>query len=386
MRALMTTDTVGGVWTYAVELCRALEPLGVEVILATMGAPVDDAQREQVSLLRNVIVRESTYKLEWMQEPWDDVARAGQWLLDLANRYRPDVVHLNGYAHGALDWPAPVLVVGHSCVLSWWRAVKGEDAPVEWSRYRTAVTRGIQSADAVVAPSEAMLQELRRHYAPLPPSRVIHNGRDAFPYAPREKEPFILSAGRLWDEAKNLSALESASGHLPWPIYVAGDDRCPDGRGVRARQTRPLGKLAEDELAKWLGRASIYALPAKYEPFGLSALEAALSGCALLLGDIPSLREIWEDNATFVPPDDAPALSGAINKLIDDPAHRTLMMRRARDRALRYTTSRMATAYFAVYHELASAAAAKRHSRGVIRAHAHQDSHTEEGRPSACAS
>ncbi len=32
-------------------------------------------------------------------------------------------------------------------------------------------------------------------------------------------------------------------------------------------------------------------LPARYEPFGLSVLEAALSGCALVLGDIPSLRE-----------------------------------------------------------------------------------------------
>ena len=35
----------------------------------------------------------------------------------LERRLRPDVVHLNGYTHGALPWRAPVLVVGHSCVL-----------------------------------------------------------------------------------------------------------------------------------------------------------------------------------------------------------------------------------------------------------------------------
>ena len=57
-----------------------------------------------------------------------------------------------------------------------------------------------------------------------------------------------------------------------------------------------------------MGRAAIYALPARYEPFGLSILEAALSGCALVIGDIPSLREIWADAALFVPSDghDAP--------------------------------------------------------------------------------
>jgi glycogen synthase len=59
--------------------------------------------------------------------------------------------------------------------------------------------------------------------------------------------------------------------------------------------------------ADWYARASIYALPARYEPFGLSALEAALSGCALILGDIPSLREVWLEAAPYVSPDDESA-------------------------------------------------------------------------------
>ena len=363
-------------WTYAIELSRALEPHGVEVILATMGAPVSEHQWAQVNRLGNVRVRESAYKLEWMQEPWDDVARAGDWLLEFADRHRPDVVHLNGYAHGALDWPAPVLVVGHSCVLSWWRAVKNEDAPDEWNRYRAAVTSGIRNADAVVTPSEAMLRELRRFYAPLPPSRVIHNGRDASLFCPREKEPFVLSAGRLWDEAKNLVALEAASKELPWPTHVAGDERCPGGRGVRVRHTKPLGKLSEHDLAAWLGRASIYALPARYEPFGLSVLEAALCGCALVLGDILSLRGIWEDAAFYVPPDDASALRHAIRTLIDDPARRVQVMRRAREHAVRYTTLRMAAAYVDTYRELTSADCDR----------STPETHTPEERPSACAS
>jgi glycogen synthase len=385
MRVLMTTDTVGGVWTYAIELSRALEPHGVEVVLATMGAPIDVRQRAQVNMLQNVYVRESAYKLEWMQDPWEDVARAGDWLLELADRHRPDVVHLNGYVHGGLDWAAPALVVGHSCVLSWWRAVKEKDAPDDWDRYRAAVTNGIRKADAVIAPSEAILRELRRYYAPLPPSRVIHNGRDASLFAPGDKEPFILSAGRLWDEAKNLVALEAASEGLPWPTYVAGEDRFPGGKSVRVRHAKPLGKLSEGDLAAWLGRASIYALPAKYEPFGLSVLEAALSGCALVLGDIPSLREIWDDAATFVPPDDAAALRHAIRSLIDDPARRGRMMRRAREHALRYTATWMALAYFNTYRELTSGAS-DRATPTVSAPYGHDDNYTTEERPSACAS
>ena len=58
-----------------------------------------------------------------------------------------------------------------------------------------------------------------------------------------------------------------------------------------------------------IARAAIYALPAHYEPFGLSILEAAMSGCALVLGDIPSLREIWGDAAVFVHPDNRDAVA-----------------------------------------------------------------------------
>jgi glycosyltransferase involved in cell wall biosynthesis len=216
-----------------------------------------------------------------------------------------------------------VIVVGHSCVCSWWRAVKGEDAPPEWAEYRRRVRDGLAAADLVVAPSRDMLGALRTNYGPLPASRVIYNGRDASLYAAsKRKRPMILSAGRLWDEAKNLAALEAIAGELDWPVYVSGDEQGPDGTSNRARRTRPLGRLAPETLARWLGAASIYCLPAKYEPFGLSAVEAALSGCALVLGDIPSLREVWGDAAEYVPPRDTVAVRDTLNAIARDPAWR----------------------------------------------------------------
>jgi glycogen(starch) synthase len=354
-RVLMTTDTVGGVWTYALELCRALGSHGVEVALATMGSPLDPAQAAEAADLPGLQIHESAYRLEWMREPWADVDAAGDWLLDLERRTAPDVVHLNGYGHGHLPFAAPVLVVGHSCVLSWWRAVKGESAPREWATYRRRVTRGLRGADRVAAPTHSMLRWLEELYGPLPSARVIPNGRRAGRFPPRSKEPWVLGAGRLWDEAKNVAALARVAPRLPWPVLVAGDVAPPDGGNEnRLENVRHLGRLAPADLAAWLGRAAIYALPARYEPFGLSILEAALAGCALVLGDVDSLRELWDGCALFVPPGDDGALEGALSELIHDPSRRRRLARQARRRALEFTPERMAASYLQAYRKAAA--------------------------------
>ncbi len=72
----MTADTVGGVWTYSVELCRALGSRGIHVTLATMGGAVGAARGRQLRDLRSVEVFESDFGLEWMDDPWDQVDAA----------------------------------------------------------------------------------------------------------------------------------------------------------------------------------------------------------------------------------------------------------------------------------------------------------------------
>jgi glycogen(starch) synthase len=349
---LMTADTVGGVWTYAVELIRALSPLGVRAALATMGPAATPAQRAEIRGLRNAELFESNYRLEWMDDPWGDVARAGKWLLDLESRIRPDVVHLNGYVHAALAWHAPTLIAGHSCVLSWWAAVKGAPAPPRWDRYRSLVAQGLRAADLLVAPTAAMLQCLDAHYGLPENRRVIPNARDAAVFPPGRKQGYILSAGRFWDEAKNLATLGIAAEELPWPVYVAGHSRRRNGPLPHYSNLHLLGRLSTNDLAHWLAPASIYALPARYEPFGLSVLEAALAGCALVLGDIPSLREVWGCAALYVPPDDHKSLADALRTLIKDVQLRTEMASRSRRRALTFTPRRMARAYLVAYRLL----------------------------------
>jgi glycosyltransferase involved in cell wall biosynthesis len=348
MRVLMTGDTVGGVFTYVCELAGALATRGVETTAALMGRPPSAEQLHALDRAGVAGVHARDCKLEWMDDPWADVERAGEWLLELEAEVEADVVHLNGFAHGGLPWRAPALVVGHSCVLSWWEAVRGGRAPREWDRYRAAVTCGLAAADLVAAPTAAMLQELRRLYAFAAETVVIPNGRRP-PRRRFPKQPFVLGAGRLWDEAKNLAALDAAAASIDWPVVVAGDE--PDDR-ARPRHAWLLGRLSNVELEERFAAASIFASPATYEPFGLAALEAGLAGCALVLGDIPSLREVWGDAAAFVDPDDPDALAAELRRLIGDSRWLRERAAAAEARARLFTPERMAAAYLDAYERL----------------------------------
>lgn len=352
---LMTADAIGGVWGYAIELAHTLANAGVQVHLATMGRLPGEAQRAEAAAVPGLVLHESEYRLEWMDEPWGDVARAGEWLLALEREIRPDVVHLNGYAHGALPFTAPTLVVAHSCVCSWWRAVHGVDAPAEWNRYRAAVSAGLAGADLVVAPTAAMLASLALDYGFTGPGRVIPNAREAARFLPRTKRPYVVAAGRVWDEGKNIAAVAEAAARVKWPVFIAGDETPPAGAaGVRraSDEVQYVGRLSEAELARWMGHAAICALPVRYEPFGLTAIEAGLAGCALVLGDIPTLREVWGGAPLWVQPDDTNALARAICALVDDPDLRELVAARCRATALQYSPARMADAYLGAYATL----------------------------------
>jgi len=340
----MTADTVGGVFSYAVELTRELSQAGVEIVLLTMGRSLSRAQRDALSRISNLRCLESTFALEWMENPWNDVDAASEWLLEAEATFRPDVIHLNGFAHAALPWSSPVLVVAHSCVASWFRAVRGRRLPPAYFEYDRRVRVGLSKASLVVAPTAAFLSELSAIYGAPPRARVIPNGIRSEEFRPLAKEPFFLAAGRLWDDAKNLELVARAADRLPWPVCVVGElgDR-PAGN------VRWLGVQGREELSELMGRAAVFLHPARYEPFGLAPLEAALSGAALVLGDIPTLREVWGSAALFVPPDAVDALGNAAKQLAENAALRSDLARRARARALELSAESMAREYLDAY-------------------------------------
>ena len=347
MKVLMTTDCVGGVWTYSVDLARELTATGHDVVLAVMGAELAPDQAEQLQALGVAAFATRPYRLEWMADCEADLDAAGHWLVNLAEEHAPDVVHCNQFNVASLAWPCPSIVVAHSDVVTWSRAVHGEDPGAEWDAYRERVSAGLAAAALVVAPTGAMLRDLGNAYEVAAPTAVVHNGRRFTPVI-RQKEPRLAAVGRVWDEAKNLAAAARAVRDLPWPLTVAGDG----AGGTDGAQW--LGRVPAARVADLLGRAAVFVEPARYEPFGLAALEAGLSGCALVLGDIPSLREVWDDAATFVDPGDEAALRDVVSDVIEDPEALAERQRAAADRAAAYSAAAMGAAYAGHYARIAA--------------------------------
>jgi hypothetical protein len=213
-----------------------------------MGPKPSPAQREKACSIPGLTLVENDCALEWMENPWDDLEQAGAWLMKLEASHKPDLVHLNQYAHGTLPWRAPLIMTGHSCVLSWWHSVHGCEAPESWARYKRHVGSGVRAADVVTAPSRTMLTALQKHYGPLPRSRVLYNGRDGRRFGRAAKQNIVISMGRMWDEAKNLRALDDACAKVPWQTCFIGPTVGPGGAQIVAKHATALGALSEDEV------------------------------------------------------------------------------------------------------------------------------------------
>lgn len=347
LRLLLVTDAVGGVWVYSVELARALKPLGVETVMAVTGPAPTQAQREAAGDVRLI---ETGLPLEWIDTNAGEMKRAGQELARIAAAERVDIVQLSSAAHLAdAPFDRPCIAVQHSCVATWWAAVKGTPLPSDFEWRRKLVERGLANADAVVAPTLAFAKATERAYQLDESVIAVHNGRTVREMRVLPQGEFVLTAGRLWDEGKNAITLDRAAGLINAPVQAAGPTSGVNGATVALERMVGLGELSEERLCGVLSARPVYASAALYEPFGLSVLEAAQAGCALVLSDIATHRELWDGTAMFVDARDHQGFAGAINELLANRTERDELGRRARERARRYTPERTARAMVEIY-------------------------------------
>ena len=364
MHVLLTTDAVGGVWTYTEELSAGLIGKGHQVTLVTFGQLLDDRQRTWLLSMDTSLFAwvETEFRLEWMDDAGEDLVRSAELLRDLVLRVQPDVLHTNQFAYGELADTLPVLLTGHSDLLGWWQAVHGESAP-DTGRLRayTALVRaGLQYATRLAAPTAWMARELREQYGINRAIEVIPNGRSPELFLPgRARRMQAITVGRAWDPGKNMALLDKLDS--PIPLLIVGEAHSPvasahvpDTPASAARKgVTYLGKQDTPQLRELYSRASIYIATSCYEPFGLAPLEAALSGCALVLSDLPTLREIWGDAAIFYPQRDANALQAILRRLAGEPEWLHEMAARALARArTRYTAKDMVAHHEALYSSL----------------------------------
>jgi glycosyltransferase involved in cell wall biosynthesis len=352
-RVLVTADAVGGVWQYSLDLARGLSRLGIETVLAAMGPEPDEAQRRDAASVRGLELLETGLPLDWLAKDGASLRRAGEAIAALARETGVDVVQLNTPALAAdAEFEAPVVAVHHSCVATWWAAVHGTELPADFA-WRTALVRaGLHAADVVVTPTAAFGEAVRRTYDLARTPRTVHNGRTPLVVRHGAQHDFVFTAGRLWDEGKNLATVDAAAKGLPVPVRAAGPLKGPNGAEVMFDNLHCLGNLSEDELARWLSARPVFVSAALYEPFGLAVLEAAAAGCPLILADIPTFRELWDDVAIFVEPRDEKGFTRAISGLVSDDFERSVLGRAAAERAARFTPDAMAAQMASLYRSL----------------------------------
>jgi glycosyltransferase involved in cell wall biosynthesis len=348
----MTVDAVGGVWQYGLDLARGLSAHGTETVLALLGPAPDAAQRAEVQAIPGARLIETGLPLDWLCDGPAPVLAAGAAICRLAGEVGADLVQLNMPTLGAVARPAmPVIAVAHGCVSTWWQAAKPSEALApEFRWHRQLMGEGLRAADRLVAPTASYARMVSRHYGLPRTPQVVHNGRTALATASGPAvQDRVLTVGRLWDRVKRAELLDRVAARIAVPFDAAGAATGPHGEHVALEHLHLLGKVDAATLGRHLAARPIFVSAASFEPFGLAVLEAASAGCALVLSDIPSFRELWEGAALFVAEDDEAAYVAAIDTLIGDGALRHRLGEAARARAARYTPHAMADAMLAVY-------------------------------------
>ncbi len=364
MHVLVTADSLSGSWTYARELVTGLVTRGIRVTLVSFGEiPLPD-QTSWMDHLHGLDYRPTAFRLEWMQEAEQDLPESSEFLMSLVRELRPDVLHLNHFCYGNLPVDVPKVVMAQGDLITWSQAVH-ERAPRGLNWYRRTVLNGLMGADAVVAPSEWMLDRIADCYMYPRRAEVIYPGRNPIFFNPYvSKDDCVLSVGRLVDASKQVFLLTQQQ--HPLPVCIVGAEhtvprpRIPIRADVKVAieetSVAIRGPQTDAQLRALFSRAAIYAATSRYEPLGMPILEAAFSRCAIVANDIPSHREIWGDAALYFRTNDAASLAENIRLLNEDRpmrrAYAELAYSRAREK---FTTKRMIDQYLALYRSLRSA-------------------------------
>jgi glycosyltransferase involved in cell wall biosynthesis len=201
----------------------------------------------------------------------------------------------------------------------------GRFSDVELARRRPGLVRGLlRPAAAVICVSETVAMAVRATGVEVV---VIPNGVRIPDEVGASADPAeVLYVGRLSPE-KNVDTLVEAVGDLN--LVVVGDGP------MRRLVPNALGSVPHAEVERLLERSSVVVAPSEREGFGLAAAEAMAFGRPVVAARGGALLELVADGETglLVPPRDAAALRGAVERLLEDTELRDRLGREARIRA-----------------------------------------------------
>ena len=332
-----TTVTTGGVETFVWELGRELQRRGLQVHLIAGRSPFPDRYPGLTVLRRPFISREffrripglrRAYAITKLLERLTFAATA----LPLLLRERYDILHIQK------PYDLPVALWVRALVGS--RVVFGCHGEDFYPGDRCLGRR----ADIAVSCSAFNADTVERHYGLRP--QVVYNGYDHTLFYPREADPalrheyapggesVILYAGRLipWKGVQYaIAALAEVPGAV---LLIAGHGHYRPVLEAQARsaglsgRVHFLGNIPHEELPRWLAISDVLvATSYASETFGIALVEAQASGVPVVASRFGGFAEVVQDGVTgvLVPPQDAPALAGALRMLLADPLRRREM-------------------------------------------------------------
>ncbi len=268
-----------------------------------------------------------------------------------------------------LTWSIPHVVTTHS--LEPLRPWKAEQLGGGYSLSRFCEQTALEAADAVIAVSQGMRQDVLSCYPKVNPSsvHVIHNGVDPEVYRPLPSEealaalgvdptlPYALFAGRVTRQ-KGLHLLLAAALKINPRHQLVIVANSPDTPDIGAE----VADLAERVRAErgnlvWIGRfipledlihlytgAAVFICPSVYEPFGLVNLEAMACETAVVASRVGGIPEIVVEGETgylidFDPEDlesFTTGLAARVDELLSDPDLADRMGKAGRRRVLQH--------------------------------------------------
>ncbi|MHB1293757.1 MAG: glycosyltransferase family 4 protein [Anaerolineae bacterium] len=286
-----------------------------------------------------------------------------------------DLVHVP-YLAPPLHSRVPVVVTIHDLIPVLLPEYRGS---LLVQAYMRLVCRAARRARLALTDSRASAGDIARVLG-IPKERVrvvyLAAGRAYRPLPPAERAPvlarlelpprYLLYLGGF-DRRKNVDVLLRAwaliAGEwLDITLVVAGrppehdSALTPDPRRlVRAlgieERVHLAGAVVEADKPALYGGALAFAFPSGYEGFGLPPLEALSCGTPAVVASGSSLEEVTGSGGLVVPPGDAPALAGALSRLLGDTALRRSLAENGLAHAARFTWEETARSTVAAYRD-----------------------------------
>jgi starch synthase len=289
----------------------------------------------------------------------------------------------------ALLYEIPHVVTAHSLEpLRPWKAEQlGAGHQVSLWVERSAVT----AADAVIAVSSRMRDDLLRVYPALEPSRVhlIKNGIDTDVWYPAEPRPgesvlaelgvdprraTVAFVGRITRQ-KGVAHLIAAAHRFTPDVQLVLCAGAPDTPQIAAEMTAAVAELARtrtgvfwvremlpvQKIREILSAATVSVCPSVYEPFGIVILEAMACATAVVASDVGGIPEVIADGVTgslvHYDADDPTGyearLAEAVNALIADVGKAERYGRAGRQRCIEeFSWAHVAEQTLAIYQKV----------------------------------